>query len=1026
MRHRNTWCLVSDRLIADMTSAETGRIGNKARQRARAAGGLTLAILPLAMAQVFAQTPAASDLDRVVVTGIRGSLESSLHLKRDATGIMDGIIAEDMGKFPDMNLAESLQRISGVSISRSSNGEGAQVTVRGVGPAFNLVLLNGRQMPNTISGSRAFNFSYLATEAVSALEVYKTVHADVPTGGIGATINVKTARPLDHPGFRATASVKGLMDKSNDNLPRTFRGNSITPEVAALVSNTFADGRFGVAANFSYQERDSGYSTASVGGWGIFRGDDNRNPNRIPLPDDPASASYEITNRPGADDIYVRPQNFVMSVTAGRRQRTNGQIALQFAPTHTITTTLDYTYADNRNQSQRNEMMAWLGFPTGAYAFTNGPIAVPTIYTVYVPEGTVQDLGSASEQSDTRSELKSLGFNAQWQVSDNLDLRLDYHDSRAESRPDSPFGSNRRIGAAMAFVRSDTTIDFTSELPIFTVKLAPGLDRVGPEHMRATNSSFVNNFSHSEVQQWQASGTFRFAGYQAVDFGAAHTDVYNRTGQASMNVASSTGAWWPDGSVSAPDDYDDDIWYADHMGKYFRKFSGHDDPHFTDTFMVADFDRLHQRVIAITGRPDWYTAPSTFTSDRRTFETSRSAWLQWRNTFDWAIPVNVAAGIRHEKTEVTSPALVRPPVSNVLWHGANELRLLLDGDFVETRGTGEYNYWLPNLDIRADLRDHLVLRGSAGKSIGRPAWGSLLGGLSNVMNFSAQTRPRATRGNPGLLPLEAKNFDLSLEWYYAEGSYAAIGYFRKNISNFSSNTTIQEQPYQVHTPVGGAFWNEAINSGGCLEADMSCIRNYIFTHHADDPSVNYTGISAGGNMEGTITGRDSDPILTYDISLPVNQRSDYLDGFEVNVQHMFGHSGFGASANYTKVDSGLRYDDRRMGSQTPMVGLADSANLVLFYEKEQWRVRAAYSWRDEFLSGTPGAVTGGGNNPLYTERYHQLDMNITWMMDKHLSVFVEGINLTNETMRTHGRHRYMLGSAVQNGPRYLFGVRYKF
>jgi len=1004
---------------------QTKSIRTNRRQHA-AIGGLSLAALPLALAQAFAQSPDASDLDRVVVTGIRGSLESSLNLKRDATGIVDGIIAEDIGKFPDMNLAESLQRISGVSISRSNNGEGVQVTVRGVGPAFNMVLLNNRQMPNTISGSRAFNFSYLASEAVSELQVYKTVHADVPTGGIGATINVKTARPLDNPGFHATTSVKGLVDKSNRNSPRSYRGSSVTPEVAGIFSNTFADGRFGVAGSFSYQERDSGYSQASVGNWAVFRGEDGTTNNRIPLETEAAYEFYKITNRPGPGDIYVRPQNFVMHVNANRRQRRNGQVAFQFAPTDNITTTLDYTYADNRSQGQRSEMMAWLGFPTGDYTFTKGPIAVPTIYKVYVPEGTVQDLGSASEASNSRSELKSLGFNAEWRVNDALDLKLDYHDSRAETRPDHPFGSGRRLGAAMAFVRGDTTIDFSNDLPIFHVDLAPGITELGPYQMRATNANFRNDFSHSEVQQWQAHGTFRFAGYQALDFGAAYTDVYNRTANASINTASSTGAWWPDGSVSTPDDYDDDIWVADDMRNYFTKFKGLDDPQFSGRFMVGDFERLHQRVMEITGRPDWYTGPSTYTTDRRTFETSTSGWLQWRNTFDWTIPVNVSAGIRYEKTEVISPAQVRPPAGNVSWYGANEMRLVLEGDFVETLGTGEYDYWLPNLDIRADLRDNLVLRGSAGKSIGRAGWGSLLGGLSNVTNFSAQTGPRATRGNPGLLPLEAKNFDLSLEWYYTEGSYAALGYFRKNIRNFSSNTTIQEQPYPVRTPVGGAFWNEAITAGGCLESNMSCIRSYIFTHHADDPSVNYTGMSGGGDMEGTITGRDSDPILTYDISIPTNQRADYLDGFELNVQHMFGNSGFGMAANYTKVDSGLRYDNLRIGTQTPMVGLADSANLVGFYEKYGWRVRAAYSWRDEFLSGTPGSAAGGGNNPVYTERYHQLDMNVTYLVNQHLSVFVEAINLTNETMRTHGRHRYMLGAATQNGARYLFGVRYKF
>src|SRR5678816_483032 len=165
----------------------------------------------------------ATTLDEIVVTGIRSSLESSMKLKRDSQGVVDGIVAEDIGKFPDTNLAESLQRISGVSIDRSAIGEGQRVTVRGVGPDFNLVLLNGRQMPvssildTTASNSRAFDFANLASEAIAGIEVYKTSRASSPTGGIGATINIKTARPLDNPGLHSSFGLKGMIDESAQN-----------------------------------------------------------------------------------------------------------------------------------------------------------------------------------------------------------------------------------------------------------------------------------------------------------------------------------------------------------------------------------------------------------------------------------------------------------------------------------------------------------------------------------------------------------------------------------------------------------------------------------------------------------------------------------------------------------------------------------------------------------------------------------------------------------------------------------------
>ena len=137
-----------------------------------------------------------------------------MNLKRAGQGVVDGIVAEDIGKFPDTNLAESLQRISGVSIDRTAIGEGSQVTVRGVGPDFNLVLLNGRQMPASSLGrtparrTRAPSTSPTSRpKRSSAIEVYKTSRAETPTGGIGATINIKTARPLDKPGPASPASA---------------------------------------------------------------------------------------------------------------------------------------------------------------------------------------------------------------------------------------------------------------------------------------------------------------------------------------------------------------------------------------------------------------------------------------------------------------------------------------------------------------------------------------------------------------------------------------------------------------------------------------------------------------------------------------------------------------------------------------------------------------------------------------------------------------------------------------------------
>src|SRR4051812_2435795 len=248
------------------------------RTRLASACGLLLAGVTAVQAQGAAPAASAasgadkSDVQSVTVTGIRASLESSLSLKRDAHGVVDGITAEDVGKFPDTNLAESMQRISGVSIDRAAN-EGSKVTVRGFGPDYNMILLNGRQLPTSTvlatgaSTSRAFDFANLAAESISSLEVWKTAKAAKPAGGIGATINIKTARPLEQHGMVASIGVKADADQSNKRLPTDDKGKAVTPEISGIYSNTFADHTVGVSLTGSYQVRDGGYNKASTGGW---------------------------------------------------------------------------------------------------------------------------------------------------------------------------------------------------------------------------------------------------------------------------------------------------------------------------------------------------------------------------------------------------------------------------------------------------------------------------------------------------------------------------------------------------------------------------------------------------------------------------------------------------------------------------------------------------------------------------------------------------------------------------------------
>jgi len=975
---------------------------------------------PATMAQDGAD---AALLDRVTVTGIRSSLQSSLGVKRDAEGVVDGIVAEDIGKFPDGNLAESLQRISGVSIDRTDSGEGSKVTVRGVGPDFNLVLLNGRQMPATnlpsngygISGSRAFDFANLASEQVAQVQVYKTARADTPSGGMGATINLRTARPLERPGRHAIVSVKGVLDRSADNLPEHYPGHTLTPEVSAMFSNTFAAGRFGIAAGGSYQARDSGYSYAHVPGWSVLRGDDREDRNRLPFPDEPAFADYDIHNRPQAGDIYARPVFMSYAINAVQRQRRNGQLSVQFAPVDTLNMTLDMLYVDYRVQRYRDELQLAFSAAPGASRWTDGPVAAPIVYSEWNPAGNGL-LPFSRVNVMTRSELVSRGFNLEWQANEDLELALDYHSSVAELRPDDPLGSSYYLGTS-TFISGDVTVDFSRPLPVLNIQLPPGIAQLQPAYAVLSNSGFRRGYNRSEVNQFQGDGTLRFAGDKSLAFGVAHSDVHYR-------AASSENSNFEVDGIGTPGDYADDLWQVGRMGRYFKRFRGHADAGFSDYFLMADLERLRARGIELRDEATYSPLPA-YTNDLRSHETTRSAYLQWRMWLDWTVPVHVVAGLRHEHTRVRSTAQVLPPASNIIWQAENGFRMEMADAPVFESMRGGYRYWLPSLDVRADLRDDLVLRASHSKSIGRPGWDAIQGGLS-VNDAYLRLGGSGNRGNPGLLPLESRNIDLSLEWYYREGRYLALGYFRKHIKNFIGNRISRETPYPIYTPLGGAYWNEAITVGGCGETSLACIRDYIFLNHAGSPGVVHTGQNAAGQQTGTITGQPGDPLAPFAIVTPVNQRADTLDGIEFNALHLFADSGFGVALNYTKVSSRLRPDNASLDAQYPMLGLGDSANLVLFYDRHNWQVRAAWNWRDAFVSSLGGGSGGAVTNPTYTERYAQLDLNMTYQVNAHLSVFVEAINLTDEVRRSWIRHPNMLSEASQTGPRYAFGAHYRF
>lgn len=941
------------------------------------------------------ETQEAEDSPVVLITGIRGSLMRSMDMKRDATGIMDAISSEEMGKFPDTNLAESLQRITGVTVSRT-NGEGSQITVRGFGPSFNLVTLNGRQMPGT-GNTRSYSLENLSSEGVSTLEVFKTSRAENPSGGLGATVNISTTRPLDAPGLKYSVSGKGIYDTTNK------KGEDITPEVAALYSDTFADDTFGVAVSFSHQERSLQQQSAQIDGWQANQSLGN------------ASGDNAIDNRPvdaNGDPIgnTFLPRNMGYSINDLERSRTNGQLTFQYAPTDTLTATLDYVATESETASESLAFGVWFNFGgnINSYELDENGTAIRF-------NEANNDYAHTARKATTLVEAESIGFNLDWQATDDINLQMDYHDSYNKIN----FGADKGSNSAPFIIIAPNNLtgkeyDYTSgEVPQIELFWPDGIDEAQPGDFDPLFARFDTSAGHSEIQQLQFDGEWINPANSAwldVKFGLAST------AQKIGGYGAGNDQQGPNGYNGNQAIFPDSMFIRHDTGDFLDQLSGGGNGLTTNYYYTYDFDEAVSRVAAFF--PNFLTDPFA-TGGKDTIaiveEDTKSVYLQSAFEFDIAdMPVDLTVGVRYEETDVTSTVKQRVE-RRIVWLNPTEWNLQFeDGEngFVTT--TGNYDVLLPQMDFSIEIAEDLIGRFSAGKSITRAP----LGNLAGIRSLSANPKPgsrNGSSGNTNLKPFESTNLDVSLEYYYAEGSYVSLGYFKKDVKNFISTDFSTITVDGLRDPFFGPRRVQA-------EADVVA--------RGDQPTVtaifNQIIANGGGNADGQVVQNGDDPLVSWLISQPTNGADKEVYGIEFAVQHLFGETGFGASFNTTLVNGDVEFDRDSLDPQSPLNGLSDSANLQGFYEKDGWSVKVTYAWRDEYLIGIGQAQGSSDAPPQFGEEYGQWDMSVNYDINEELTVFFEGINLNNETERSFGRYEEQFLSARQYGPRYVLGGRYTF
>jgi len=756
---------------------------------------------------VFAQDQGSEELEEVVVTGMRGSLKQSMEIKRDSIGVVDAITAEDIGKFPDTNLAESLQRIPGVSIDRQ-NGEGSQITVRGFGPAYNLVTLNGRTVPTAevnaygsqslYSGGqgRSFDFSNIAAEAVSALEVYKTGQALLPSGGIGATINVKTRRPFDTPGTQGSIGVKALTDTSNED------GSDITPEVSGLFNWTNEGETLGFGVFGEYAERDSGAAMGQTNGWNVRTATDLMHNGAVVKQTAPAG---NFVNMPPDGALYSIPDDSRYDVSDLTEKRMNAQAVFQFRPADSITMTLDYTYFQNKTTEMRMEQTNWFNTPFDHLTFQTDDEG-KFYHAIYMQENDngAKDMGFEQSNRAQKDDFDSIGFNVEWALTDTGTLKFDAHTDSAKSSPDNPLGHSATFVAigAPVILAHEVSWDNGDHFPVQSYTIDDGVKGnddgvldVGDLATQQARSSTQRQ--KMDVDEFDLRYSIK-SEKSTLDFGtnyrATKINVYSRTTQQDL------GSW----GISRPGDIEEFVPGAMEAFCMSCRF---------DDFPVGQANIAFRGDAAKMFGPLTTAAPYANQSngpavnqnevDEDIFALYAQFGLQsellGRN-------VSITGGLRYEKTEVDSTAAQAVP-ERIRWLADNDFVIDYAAGSTAVSGSGSYNHILPNIDIKMDVTDKIVARISYSETIGRVPYAQLFA----ATNAQSPNNPTALGGltsgssqDPSLLPLQSQNFDASLEWYYGDDSYVSVGFFDKTVKNFLGNSVVSRPLFGLLDPSSGA------------------------------------------------------------------------------------------------------------------------------------------------------------------------------------------------------------------------------
>ncbi len=858
-------------------------------------GGLLLATssLALATAAQAQDVPQEEDEQEIVVTGFRASLGAALEVKRDSTSSVDAIVAEDIAKFPDQNLAESLQRIPGISIQRDG-GEGRAITVRGLGSQFTRVRVNGLETITTShdgassNRDRSFDFNVFASELFSSIVVHKTAEASLDEGSLGAVVDLNTGNPLaGKDGFTFVASAQGSYNDLSKN---------VGPRVAGLLSWKSPNGTFGVSVSAAYQKSETLELGNNTVRWAQARFDSVGGVACWTTPN--SGGTYIPSAACNAVSLAFHPRIPRYGEVSHDRERLGITGSVQWSPTDATKISIDGLYSNFK--ADRREK--W-----GEVLLRSNERSIDVVsYSIdgdnNMVSATLNDAWVRTEHflKQTETEFYQIGGSWDQDIGDSFRFTL--------------LGGFSKSNAA---VPVETTIVFDDRdaqnyqydyTDMQSPRLTFGTSVTNPANfqlaeIRDRPSSVINQFKTAQLRtEWdvaegfqvKAGGVWRRYDYDITAF-TRDTAVCGNGGQdlvLGTVTCSPSSAFGPAAVYGFP--------VTPALSELVNLGNSGQPSGNTNSWLIpnleagAAFTGLYNRTARIdTG------------NNRGVREETSGAYLQFDakgNLLGLDYALN--AGIRYVRTDQTSYGINSGVVATV---------------------ERDYDDWLPAVNVALYPSDSLIIRGAVARVITRPSLGNLTpGGSADGFNF------RVTSGNPFLDPFRATAYDFAIEWYFAPQSIFSVALFKKDVASFpvsqARTGTFTETGLSpsVLVPSSPAALNPALQSQA------------IWTISAP---INGTGASLKG--------------IEVSLQAPFRFLPGFLSNFGgiVNVTLVDSSAVYSQQGPATAPGGGLPTIQR----ETTLFGLSKEAfNGTIYYEDSRFSARASISYRGPFVDAGSG------------------------------------------------------------------------